>query len=129
MDVVDSQIGDGDTAGGGSGRAAVLVILLDDDTVLGDSGEGDVLVGDALDGAGSAVDGLDANTCRTGVLEILTPVEKTKTETGTGTGTGDILYVPFWESLMVQFSTVTPSTVLSERPPTEPMEIPWPPVH
>ena len=69
MHVVDSQIGDGDTVGGLSGRAAVLVILLDDETVLGDSGEGDVLVGDALDGAGGAGDSLDANTCRTGVLE------------------------------------------------------------
>jgi hypothetical protein len=29
---------------------------------------------------------------------------------------------------MLQFSMLTVSTVLSERPPTEPMEIPWPPV-
>ena len=76
MDVVDGQVGNGDTAGGGSGRATVLVILLDDDTVLGNSGESDVLVGDALDGTGGAVDGLDANACRTGVLEILTSVKK-----------------------------------------------------
>ena len=74
MDVVDSQTGNGDTVGGGSGRASVLVILLDDDTVLGDSGEGDVLVGDALDGALGAGDGLDANTCMTGV-RILTSVK------------------------------------------------------
>jgi hypothetical protein len=36
----------------------------------------------------------------------------------------EMWYVPFWELLMLQFWMVTPSTVLSERPPTEPMEIP-----
>lgn len=85
MDVVDSQIGDGDTAGGGSGRAAVLVILLNDDTVLGDSGESDVLVGDALDGAGGAVDGLDADACGTSVRDTaIGEKQKELKETETG---------------------------------------------
>ena len=33
---LDSQAGDGDTSSGGASRRAVLVVLLDDDTVLGD---------------------------------------------------------------------------------------------
>ena len=69
VDVVDGQTSDGDTAGGGSGRAAVLVVLLNDNTVVGDSGEGDILVGDAPDGTGGTVDTLDADTCRREGLE------------------------------------------------------------
>lgn len=42
-------------------RAAVLVVLLDDDAVLGDARQRDVLVGDVLDGARRVVDGLDAH--------------------------------------------------------------------
>lgn len=61
LDVVQSEAGNGDTVGGGTSRAAILVILLNDDAVLGDAGKSDVLVGDALDAAGLAVDGLDAN--------------------------------------------------------------------
>ena len=41
------ETGDGDAGGGCAGWGAVLVILLDDDTVLGDVGEDDVLVCDA----------------------------------------------------------------------------------
>jgi hypothetical protein len=63
LNVAHGQASNRDAVSGGSGRAAVLIVLLDDDTVLGDSGEGDVLVGDALDGAGGTVDGLDADTC------------------------------------------------------------------
>lgn len=61
-DAGNLEVGDGDTGGGLAGRGAVLVVLLDDDTVLGDVGEGDVLVGDVGDGASSARDGLDADT-------------------------------------------------------------------
>ena len=61
LDAVEGKRGDGNTGGGGAGRAAVLVILLDDDAVLGDVGEGDVAVGDVVDLAGGAVDGLDAD--------------------------------------------------------------------
>jgi hypothetical protein len=69
LNVAHGQASNGDTIGGGSGRAAVLIVLLDDDTVLGDSGEGDVLVGDALDGAGGTIDGLDADTCDARMLD------------------------------------------------------------
>jgi hypothetical protein len=34
---------------------------------------------------------------------------------------------PFWEFLMVLDEMVIVLTVLSVRPPTEPMERPWPP--
>jgi hypothetical protein len=69
LDVAHGKTSDRDAVGGGAGRAAVLVVLLDDDAVLGDSGEGDVLVGDALDGAGGTVDSLDADTCKTLMLD------------------------------------------------------------
>jgi len=62
VDVVQGQTGDGDSIGGSTGRAAVLVVLLDDNTVLGDTRESDVLVSDTLDGTGGAGDGLDADT-------------------------------------------------------------------
>lgn len=58
---VDGETGDGDAGGGCTGRTAVLVVLLDDDAVFGDAGEGDALVGYAGDGAGGTVDGLDAD--------------------------------------------------------------------
>lgn len=61
-DTVNGDIGDGDTSGGGAGGRAVLVVLLDDDTVLGDTGELDVGVGDLADITGLLVDGLDADT-------------------------------------------------------------------
>ena len=61
-DAGDGEVGDGNTGGGRACRRAVLIVLLDDDAVLGDVGEGDVLVGDVRDGTSSARDGLDADT-------------------------------------------------------------------
>jgi hypothetical protein len=62
LDVLDGKTGDRDTSGGLAGRRAVQVVLLDDDTVLGDVLEGDVLVGDTGDGTSGARDGLNADT-------------------------------------------------------------------
>jgi hypothetical protein len=59
--LLDSQTGNGDTGGGSSGRATVLVILLDDDTVLGDVGQLDVGEGHVRDVTGGLVDGLNAD--------------------------------------------------------------------
>ena len=57
----DGQIRDGHTRRRGTCGRAVLVVLLDDDAVAGDVGEGDAAVGDAGDGARGVVDGLDAH--------------------------------------------------------------------
>lgn len=38
-----------------------------------------------------------------------------------------LIRTPFCELRMLEFSIVTPLTVLSSRPPTEPMLSPWPP--
>lgn len=65
---IDGKTGDGDTVGGLASRRTVLVVLLNDDTVLGDAGEGDVRVSDVGDGAGGIVDGLDAHAVL-GVLD------------------------------------------------------------
>lgn len=62
VDVVQGETGDRDSIGGSTGRATVLVVLLDDNAVLGDTGESDVLVSDTLDGTSGAGDGLDADT-------------------------------------------------------------------
>jgi hypothetical protein len=62
LDVLDGEASDRDTSSGLAGGATVLVVLLDDDTVLGDVVEGDVLIGDTGDGTGSARDSLDADT-------------------------------------------------------------------
>jgi hypothetical protein len=62
LDAVDSQASNRDTGGRLAGRRAVLVVLLDHDSVLGNVLKGDVLVGHVLDGAGRAGDGLDADT-------------------------------------------------------------------
>lgn len=61
LDAGDSKAGDWDTSGGGTGRASVLVILLDDNAVLGDVAQGDAAVGHAGDLAGGAGDRLDAD--------------------------------------------------------------------
>jgi hypothetical protein len=68
LDVLDGEVGNWDTSGWGTSWGAVLVVLLDDDTVLSDAGEGDARVGDARDGTSSTVDGLDADTVL-GVLD------------------------------------------------------------
>ena len=57
--LLDSQAGNGDTSSGGTGRAAVLVILLDDNTIAGDLGQLDVGEGHARDSTSGFVDGLD----------------------------------------------------------------------
>lgn len=62
LDVAQGQASDGDAAGGSASGAAVLVVLLNDDAVLGDSRQSDVLVGDALDGASRAVHSLNTDT-------------------------------------------------------------------
>lgn len=61
-DVLEGDVGDGNTVGGSTSGVTVLVVLLNDDTVVGDTGELDVGVGDVLDSTSSVVDGLDANT-------------------------------------------------------------------
>ena len=58
---IDGKTGNRDAGGGCAGRAAVLIVLLNDDAVFGDAGEGNALVGYAGDGAGGSVDGLDAD--------------------------------------------------------------------
>lgn len=70
-DAGNLKVGNGDTSGGRAGGGAILVVLLDDNSVLGDVGEGDILVGDVGYGAGSARDGLDADTVvRVGDLRV-----------------------------------------------------------
>ena len=49
LDVLDGETGDRDAGGGGASGRAVLVVLLDQDSVLGDVLEGDALVGDVLE--------------------------------------------------------------------------------
>lgn len=61
MHIAQGKTSDGDATGGSTGRAAVLVVLLNDDAVVRDSGKGDVLVCDVLDGASRAINGLDAD--------------------------------------------------------------------
>lgn len=38
-----------------------------------------------------------------------------------------LMRIPFWEVLTVEDKMLTVLTTLSDRPPTEPMERPWPP--
>ena len=49
LDVLDGEAGDRDAGGGGASGRAVLVVLLDQDSGLGDVLEGDALVGDVLE--------------------------------------------------------------------------------
>jgi hypothetical protein len=62
LDVLNSEASNRDTGSGLASGGAVLVVLLDDDTILGDVLESDVLVGNARDGTSGARDGLDADT-------------------------------------------------------------------
>lgn len=59
--LVDGEVGDGDASGGSASGAAILVVLLNDDSVLGNVGQRDVVVLDVGDGASSARNGLDAH--------------------------------------------------------------------
>lgn len=61
LDAGDGEVSDWDTSGGGTSGAAVLIVLLDDDAILGNVAQGDVVVGDSGDLASSTGDGLDTN--------------------------------------------------------------------
>lgn len=63
-DTIDSNTGDLDIVTGIASRATVLVVLLDNNTVVRDSGQLDVGVGDVADGAGLPDNGLDARAVR-----------------------------------------------------------------
>lgn len=104
-DLVDGDVGDGDTRSGGTSGRAVLVILLNDDTVLGDVGESDGVVLDIGNGTGSARNGLDADTvvgvgngrvedadCLDGVVRASTNGSngKTVTTTAVAASEGDV---------------------------------------
>lgn len=65
MDVVQVDIGDRGSTAGLASRAVIGVVLLDDDTVVGDAGHGDVRVGDVVNlAAGRVGVGLDADCVR-----------------------------------------------------------------
>lgn len=67
-DVLDGQVSDGDSAGGGSSiKISTVVVLLDEDAVFGDGAEGDAAVGNAGDGSGVALGGLDADSIDRGL--------------------------------------------------------------
>lgn len=68
VQAVDGDAGDGQVAGGVAVQVAAVVVLLDQDTVLGDVVEGDILVGDAANLARGVLLGLDADTV-VGVLD------------------------------------------------------------
>ena len=74
-DAVELEVSDWDTGGGLAGRGAVLVVLLNDNTVLGNVGKGDGGVGDVLDGTGGTVDSLDANTVVTVGDDVVVDVD------------------------------------------------------
>ena len=60
-DALECETCDRDAAGGCAGGRSVLVVLLDDNSVLRDVRHGDAAVGHVLDRAGCAGDGLDAD--------------------------------------------------------------------
>ena len=62
LDVLESEVGDGETAGGVAVEVTAVVVLLDENTVLLDVGEGDVGVGNLVDLAGLVLESLDADT-------------------------------------------------------------------
>lgn len=65
MDVVQVDVGDWGRTTGLTGRAIIGVILLDDDTIVGDTGHGDVRVRDIVDlAAGRIRVGLDTHCVR-----------------------------------------------------------------
>jgi hypothetical protein len=60
MDIRDRKSSNWNTGSRVASRATILVILLNNDTVVCDSRESDVFVGNALDGSRSIVNSLDA---------------------------------------------------------------------
>lgn len=62
--VLDLEVGDGDAGRRGAVEVAAVVVLLDDDAVLGDGAQRDARVRHARDGARVARGRLDADACR-----------------------------------------------------------------
>jgi hypothetical protein len=85
-----------------------------DKDVLGDRRKGDVVVFHVGDGSGVAFDGFDADTCC--VSDAWRRMKMQECQS-----------LPFTDLVTVEVRKLTPSTVLSSRPPTEPIERPWPP--
>jgi hypothetical protein len=81
--------------------------------VLGDRRQGDIIVFHVSDRSGVAFDSFDADACGT-------------SDTGKRFRR-KYQDLPFTDLVTVEVRKFTPSTVLSVRPPTEPMERPWPP--
>lgn len=61
-DTIDSHILDSDTVRWVTGRGTILVVLLDNNTVVGDAGESDVGESDVGDGTSGIVNSLDTDT-------------------------------------------------------------------
>jgi hypothetical protein len=62
LNILDRKTSDRDACCRCASWGAVLVILLDNDTVLGDTGEGNTAVGDSANASGGTRDCLDADT-------------------------------------------------------------------
>lgn len=60
LDLIQNEVLNGDAVG--RRFAGVVVVLLHDNAVVGDIGQGDLLVGDVADRASIPVDGLDADS-------------------------------------------------------------------
>lgn len=60
MHIINSQASNRDAIGRCATWRAILIVLLDHNTVLRNVGERDVLVRDSRNGTSSAVDGLDS---------------------------------------------------------------------
>lgn len=113
LDTLQGEAGDGDPGGGSAGWGTVLIVLLNDDAVLGDVQQRDAGISDVGNRARRVVDGLDTDawfimSTRRRVSEC---VER----------------LPLSEFTILVSEMVTFLTMLSVRPPTDPMDTPWPP--
>lgn len=61
LDVVERQSSDGNAGARSAVKVTTVVVLLEEDTILGDVGESDILVGDFVDLSGLGTERLDAH--------------------------------------------------------------------
>lgn len=111
LDVVESDTADGDAVGWVTGGAAVEVVLLDVDTVVGDTRDSNVLVNDVADLYVLSVACLSGKRVRVLCHQLTLPVVSALL----------LMRQPFSLLTTWEFLKVTPATVLLLFPPTDPM--------